>query len=362
MKIGIVGLPFVGKTSVFNALTHAEAETGDYSVHKKANISSVRVPDERLNALAEVFQPKKVTPASIDYVDVAGVSKGESEQSGLDTSVLAELRDADALAHVVRLFEDNAVPHAEGSIDAQRDIETIDLELLLADLQIIERRLERLSKEIKLKKAPELELEHALLVRCKEALEADTPLRALGFSPEDEKRIKGFRFLTRKPMLIILNIGEDRLAEADEICQRFDVYADRPKTAVIALSARLEMELAQLDAEDAEVFMEEMGLEATALTQVIHTCYRLLGLITFLTGGRNEVRAWTLKAGMTALDAAGTIHTDMARGFIRAETVHWADLVACGSVVKARDKGILRLEGKAYVVQDGDVLTIRFNV
>jgi len=362
MKIGIVGLPFVGKTSVFNALTHAQAETGAYSVHKKSNISSVKVPDGRPYALAEVFRPKKVTPTSIDYVDVAGVSKSDAEHSGLETSVIAELRDADALAHVVRLFEDDTVPHVEGSIDAQRDIETIDLELLLADLQIVERRLERLSKEIKLKKAPDLEQERAVLTRCKAALEADTPLRALTLSPDDEKIIKGYRFLTQKPLLIILNIGEDQIEHADACRQRFEAYAHRPKTALIALSARLEMEIAQLDPPDAEVFMAEMGLKATALTQVIQTSHRLLGLITFLTGGPNEVRAWTLRTGMTALDAATAIHTDLARGFIRAETIRWSDLVACGSVAKAREKGLLRLEGKEYVVQDGDVLTIRFNV
>jgi hypothetical protein len=373
MKIGIVGLPYVGKTSVFNALTQSEAETGTYSAQKKSNIGSVKVPDKRLDALAPIFHPKKVTPTSIDYVDVAGVSKGDVERSGLETSVIAELREVDALAHVVRLFEDDAVPHVDGSINAQRDIETIDLELAFADLQVIEKRLERLGKEIKLKKAPILEEEYSLLTQCKAALEADTPLRALALSPEDEKMIKGYRFLTQKPMVIVLNIGEDQLEQSEEICQRFAEYAEKivpvgqlslrkPQTDLIALSARLEMEIAQLDAADAEPFLAEMGLKETALTRVIHKSYRLLGLITFLTGGPNEVKAWTLKEGMTALDAAGIIHTDFARGFIRAETIQWSDLAACGSLARAREKGLLRLEGKDYVVKDGDVLTIRFSV
>ncbi len=362
MKIGIVGLPYVGKTSVFNALTQSEAETGTYITKKGLNISSVKVPDERLESLASIFHPKKVTPTSIDYVDVAGVSKGDAAKEGLEARLIAELREVDALAHVVRAFEEDSVPHVDGRVDAKRDIETIDIELTVADLQIIDKRLDRLNKELRAQKVPVLEHERAVLERCKEALEAGIALREIDFLPEDEKAIRGYGFLTQKPLLLILNIGEDQLNRAEEIRTAFAEYAQKPQVEIITLSARLEMEIAQLDSEDAAVFLAEMGLNESALTRVIHVSYRLLRLITFFTVVSSELRAWTLKQGMTALDAAEAIHTDMALGFIRAETIHWAGLVECDSLAKAREKGLLRLEGKDYVVQDGDVLTIRFNV
>ena len=360
MKIGIVGLPYVGKTSLFNALTQSDAETGTYTAKKGWNVGSVKVPDERLAALAEVFKPKRVTPTSIDYVDIAGVSKGDIALEGLEAGVIAELREVDALAHIVRVFEDDAVPHVDGDVNSERDIETIDIELAFADLGIIDNRLDRLGRELRTQKIPALEYEQAVLERCKGALEGGTAIRELPLTPEDERAIRGYGFLTQKPLLLVLNIGEDQLDGAEEI--RASFAASERENEIITLSARLEMELARLDAEEAELFRTEMGLDESALARVIDTSYRTFGLVTFFTVVSDELRAWTLKGGMTALDAADAIHTDMARGFIRAETIHWADLVDCGSLTAARDNGLLRLEGKDYVVSDGDVLTIRFNV
>ena len=360
MKIGIVGLPYVGKTSLFNALTQSEAETGTYAGKKGANVGSVKVPDERLTALAQVFNPKRVTPTSIDYVDIAGVSKGDIALEGLETGTIAELREVDALAHVVRVFEDDTVPHVDGDVNPKRDIETIDIELAFADLGIIDNRLDRLDRELRTQKIPALEHERVVLKRCKEALEDGTAIRELSLSPEDERTIRGYGFLTQKPLLLVLNIGEDELEGAEEIRASF-AASDR-QIEVITLSARLEMELGGLDVEDAETFRVEMGIEESALARVIDVSYRTLGLVTFFTVVSDELRAWTLKQGMTALDAAAAIHTDMARGFIRAEAVHWADLVDCEGLTEARDAGLLRLEGKDYLVSDGDVLTIRFNV
>lgn len=360
MKIGIVGLPYVGKTTLFNALTQSEAETGTYAGKKGANVGSVKVLDERLTALAEVFSPKRVTPTSIDYVDIAGVSKGDIALEGLERGAIAELREVDALAHVVRVFADDAVPHVDGDVDPERDIETIDIELAFADLGIIDIRLDRLSRELRTQKIPALEHERAVLERCKNALEGGTAIRELSLSSEDERAIRGYGFLTQKPLLLVLNIGEDELQRTDEIGTELEV--SNRQIEIITLSASLEMELVQLDTEDAKIFRVEMGLAESALARVIDASYRALGLVTFFTVVSDELRAWTLKSGMTALDAAAAIHTDMARGFIRAESIHWADLVGCGGLIEARDSGLLRLEGKDYLVSDGDVLTVRFNV
>ena len=362
MKIGIVGLPYVGKTSIFNALTKSSAETGTYTGKKRSNISAVSVPDERMKSLSEIVKPKKITPARIDYVDVAGLAKGDIERSDLGTEVIAALRQVDALAHVVRVFEDAAVPHVDGSVNPARDIETVDLELAFSDLQIIDKRLERLNRELRAKSSPTLEKEYTVLQFCKDALESGIPLRDVDITPENAQAIRGYGFLTQKPILIVFNIGENKLDQAEQILDSIVEHKDKAQTEAITLSAKLEMEIAQLDSEDARIFLNEMGLKESALNRVIQASYRLLGLITFFTVVSGELRAWTLRRGLAAVDAASAIHTDMARGFIRAETIHWERLVDCGNPINAKDLGALRLEGKEYVVQDGDVLTIRFNV
>ncbi len=361
MKIGIVGRPHVGKTTVFNALGHATAEIGGYTGRSETNRCTINVPDERLIRLAEVLQPKKVTPATIDYIDVAGVTQTDTAQAELDSGILANLRTVDALAHVVRIFEDETVPHVDGSVNPERDIENVGLELTFADLQVIESRLARLRKLIQSQKSPEHETELRVLEQCKQTLEAGTPLRAITLSDNEEKLIRGYGFLTQKPLMLICNIGESQLDTMDEIVKRFSEYERSPGTAVFVLAAQLEMEIAQLDPADAKVFMTEMGLGESALTRFIQASYRLLGLITFFTGNTNEVKAWTLRHGQTAVDAAGTIHTDFERGFVRAEIINCSELVVCGGFGHARSKGQLRVEGKTYQIQEGDTVSILAN-
>ena len=361
VKIGIVGRPQVGKTTVFNTLAQSNAEIGGYTSRGQINLSTANVPDERLEQIAETFESPKMTPATIDYVDVAGVTKSDVEQAELDSGMIAELRTTDALVHVVRLFEGEAVPHVDGTVDAERDIESVALEFALADLQIVEGRLTRLRKQFQNQKLPEQQSEIRLLETCQQTLEKGKPLRALNLSANEEKLIRGYGFLTQKPVLLVCNIGETQLDAADEIHKRFTKYEAEPQTAVIVLAAQLEMELSQLDETDTEIFMEEMGLQESAVERFIQTSYQLLGLITFFTTGPVETRAWTLQEGQTAVEAAGRVHTDFSKGFIRSETINWADLIACGSYPQARSKGLLRAEGKTYQVQEGDVLLILAN-
>lgn len=361
MKIGIVGRPQVGKTTVFNTLAESTAEIGGYSSRGQINLSTANVPDARLEALAETFGSEKITPATIDYVDVAGVTKADVEQAELDSGMLSELRTTDALVHVVRLFEDDAVPHVDGEVDAERDIQSVALEFALADLQIVEGRLTRLRKQFQNQKLPEQQREIKVLEVCEETLESGQPLRVLELSANEEKLIRGYGFLTRKPLLLACNISDTQLGSVAEIRERFRTYESEPATAVIVLAAQLEMELSQLEESDAALFMEAMGLEESALDRFIQTSYRLLGLITFFTTGPKETRAWTLRAGQTAVEAAGRIHTDFANGFIRSETIQWSDLTACASYQGARSQGLLRAEGRSYGVQEGDVLSILAN-
>lgn len=369
MKIGIVGRPHVGKTTVFNALARSTAETGNYAGRQQTNLSTIAVPDPRLDRLVEVLQPEKGTSATINYVDVTGRPKvsgeklleGEHRESSFPPALLAELRTVDAIAHVVRLFEDETVPHVDGSVNPERDIDTVALEFTFADLQVIEDRLVRLRKQLQNQKSPELQSELQILEKCHRTLEEGTPIRFLDLSAADEKLIRGYGFLTQKPLLLICNIGESQLDAVDAIGRQFAEYAAQPHTDVIVLAAQLEMEIAQLDEADAAIFMAEMGLGESALARFINTSYRLLGLITFFTGGPKEVRAWTLREGQTAVAAAGIIHTDFGSGFIRAETINWEALVTCGGFQQARSKGKLRAEGKTYQVRDGDVLLILAN-
>jgi hypothetical protein len=365
MDVGIIGLAQAGKTTVFNAVTRGKAQTGFGAAHEP-NIGVVKVPDPRLDTLAAMFRPKKVTPAEIRYVDFppAGAHFGKGEGPG--GAFLNEVRRVDALMHVVRAFHNPAVPHPEGTIDPARDIATLELELAFADLAVIERRLERLEAELRAVRAGERgagERERALLTRLKAALEAERPLRALDLSDEEERLIAGFRFLTRKPMLILLNVGEEDIAHREAIEAEYRARFAGPRTDVAALCGKLEMELLELPHEEAAEYRRHLGLgDETGLNRAIRLSYRLLGLISFFTVGPDECRAWTVEAGATAQRAAGKIHSDMERGFIRAEVIHYEDLAAAGSEAEARRRGLMRTEGKGYIVQDGDVLHILFNV
>ena len=366
LRLVIVGLPGSGKTTVFNALTRAEAATGGYTAAEdQPNLATVKVPDARLDTLTAMFKPKKTVPADVQYVDVAGLAKGMGEQ-GLSGQLLGHLAQGQALVHVVRAFEDENVPHPEDTVDPLRDIETIGLELTFSDLGIIEKRLERIKNTIGKTRGAEREAnerEAALLERLRGALEAGTPIRAAGLSEDEEKILRGFGFLTAKPLLILLNLGEAQLGAAGERLttaarERFG----RPGVEVAALVGKIEMELAQLDPADAAEFMADLGIAESGLDRVIALSYGLLGLISFLTAGPDECRAWTIPRGSTAVEAAGAIHSDLARGFIRAEVVAYDDLVAAGSLPEARKRGVLRAEGRTYVVKDGDVIEILFNV
>ena len=355
MKTAIVGLPMVGKTSLFTILTgvHEAARVGSL----EARVGVTKVPDARLDALAELFQPPKVTHATVEYLDFPAISK----ESLRDPSYLASLRVVDALAHVLRCFESDVVPHEKGSVDPVRDFEDVEMELILSDLVVVEKRMERVDKDRKKIKSPDLDQEFALLERLKAELEANRALRGLEFSDADEKRIRGFQFLSQKPMLIVLNLGEGDAPRLHEIEQQYraGAFAGRAHTAVSAICGKIEAELAELSAEDAKDYLASYGLRESGLERLITATYSLLGLMSFLTAGETEVRAWTIPMNSTAVKAAGAIHSDFEKKFIRAETVNWKSLVDLGGYPGVRGKGLLRLEGKEYIVKDGDVLVIR---
>lgn len=360
MKIAIIGLPNSGKTTVFNALTRGTAETAAYSSGQlEPNMASVKVPDARLQVLAEMFRPRKVTPADVQYVDVGGLSGGGQKGAGLPPALLNYIGGADALLHVARAFEDESVPHPEGSVDLARDVESVDLELAFSDLAIIERRLTRLNAEIGKMSSKERELrlaERDLLVRLQAELESGTPIRDVTMSDEEERLVRGYQFLTLKPLLLVINIGERQLASPPQLSY------NHQRSGVVALAGKIEAELAQLDDEDARSFMDDLGIAEPARDRVIALSYDLLGLMSFLTAGPDEVRAWTVRKGTPAVEAAGAIHSDIQRGFIRAEIVAYDDLVRAGSMAEAKKHGTVHLEGKQYIVQDGDVCHFLFNV
>ena len=345
----------MGKTSLFRILTRARVEAR--SAPNQAHVGIARVPDARVAKLAEVFKPKKITYATIEYVDIGGLQKDREKNS----ASLVPLREADALAHVVRLFENPTVPHEAGSLDAMRDIESVDIELMLHDLEQAAKRIERVEKDLKKKKDSLLEAELNLLTRCRQALEAETPLRELEFKPEELKMITGFMFLTRKPMLYVLNLGDEEAPEIDRVIEKhhLEKLASKRQTAVVPFCGKIEAELAELD--DAEVgeMMRAYGLKESGRDRLIQASYRLLGLISFLTCGEPECRAWTIERGMSAPKAAGAIHSDIERGFIKAEVVNWEELLQAGGFPVARERGQVRLEGKEYIVQDGDVILFR---
>jgi GTP-binding protein YchF len=366
MQIAIVGLAGAGKTTVFNTLTRGHVETGGYG-GLELHVGVVKVPDPRLDRLAEIFKPKKTVHADVTYVDLAAPpasSEGRIGTEELPAEHLARLRESDALLHVVRAWDDAAHPHPAGSVDAARDLEQLDLEFALADLALVDRRLERLRTSGRHGTPAEREAnerEEAILVRLKDALEAGRPIRDVDLGVHEEKAIRGFRFLTQKPVLVLLNVGEADLPRAANMAAALAASYDHRHALVDAMSARIEMELGELEPDEAAAFMEELGLRESSLDRVIALSYRLLGLVSFLTAGPEEVRAWPIRDGSTAVDAAGAIHTDLAHGFIRAETVPYEDLVALGSMAEARKHGKLRSEGRTYRVRDGDVIEILFS-
>jgi len=355
MQTGIIGLAQSGKTTLFRILTRAHLD--EKAARAATHVGIARVPEPRLAQLAAIYNPPKITYATVEYVDVGGMSRDRTR----DSSVLAPLRDVDALAHVLRVFDDPAVPHPAGSVDPLRDAVSLDLELMLADLEQIERRLERVEKDLKKKKEPALEHEHALLLRCRAAIRAETPLRELEFTPEERKVLTGFMFLSARPMLYVLNLGDDEAPQLDTAVARhgLEKLSGRPQSAVVPVCGRIEAELAELEDAAAAELLAAYGLKEPGLHRLIRATYGLLGLISFFTAGEPEVRAWTIRCGTTAVKAAGVIHTDIERGFIRAEVVRCEDLLAAGSVPAARERGQVRLEGKEYVVQEGDVILFR---
>lgn len=363
MKLGIIGLPSSGKTTIFNALTKGDAPTGQ-SMGGRFDVLTavVDVLDTRVDVLSEMFKPKKTTYARITYTDVAGLQKGAGASGGLSGELLNHLSGLDGFVHIVRAFESNQTPHTEGSVDAARDLEAVDMEFLLTDLETVEKRLQKLQEGLKRgafkDNKAEAQQELALFALMNETLSEERPLRTLTLNDEQAKSLRGFGLLTLKPTLIVFNIGDDQ----DEI----EIEYDYPDTLVTNLRGKLEMELSQLsaegDIESLEMFMEEYGVDELSLDKVIRLSYDLMGLQSFFTVGEDEVRAWTVKRGADAVGAAGTIHSDLAKGFIRAETVAYDDLIELGSMAKARSAGKLRQEGKTYIVQDGDIINIKFNI
>ncbi|HKS65624.1 MAG TPA: redox-regulated ATPase YchF [Candidatus Acidoferrales bacterium] len=355
MQTGIIGLPLAGKTSLFRILTRARVDAR--GAPNQTHVGIARVPDARLGKLAEVFEPKKITHATIEYVDIGGLQKDREKNA----ASLVPLREADALAHVVRLFEDPSVPHEGEKLDAMRDIESVEIELMLNDLEQASKRIERVEKDLKKKKDPLLEAELQLLARCRQALESETPLRELEFKPEERKMLHGFKFLSQKPMLYVLNLGDEEAADAGRAVEKHQLekLMAKPQTAIVPFCGKIEAELSDLDEAEAAEMMRAYGLAESGRDRLIQATYRLLGLISFLTCGEPEVRAWTIARGATAPQAAGAIHSDIERGFIKAEVVNWEHLLAAGSFAAARERGQVRLEGKEYVVQEGDVILFR---
>jgi len=352
MQTGIIGLPQVGKTTLFRILTKAHV---DAKVGQSTHVGIAKVPEPRLEELAKLYNPKKVTYATVQYVDLPGVQKERMRES------LASLRDVDAIAHVIRVFADPTVPHSEGSIDPLRDATNLDLELILSDHDQVSKRLERVEKDLKKKKEPLLEHEQAVLEKCKSHLEAEKPLRELELTPEERKPISGFLFLSQRPMLYVLNLGDDEAAEMDKAIAKHKLAAlqGRANTAVVAVCGRLEAELAEMEEQEAAELLASYGLKEPGLNRLIHATYDLMGLISFFTAGEPEVRAWTIRKNSTAVKAAGEIHSDIEKGFIRAEVVRCEDLLAAGSIHIAKEKAQVRLEGKEYIVQEGDVILFR---
>jgi hypothetical protein len=365
VKLGIIGLSNAGKTTIFNALTGQNIETTLYAtVTGEPAYGVVKVPDNRIDALSAIYKPKKITYATVEYVDYLGLTKGDVAQN---RKVFDLIRDVDAIVHVVRAFQDDAVMHPMQTVDAMRDLETLELELIFGDLEFVEKRLERMAEAARKGKKPG-EDEKKLLEKCRDALEKEIPLRNVGFTDDEMKIMRHMQFVSMKPELVVINIAEDMLNSdaARELQEQAEAYFSQKGSAnatrVVTLCGKVEMDIAQLAADEAKAFLDDLGIAEPALNKLIHVSYELLGLISFLTSGEDEVRAWTIRKGLAAQQAAGKIHSDIERGFIRAEVVGYDDFMADGSTAAARDKGHLRLEGKTYEVKDGDIINFRFNV
>jgi ribosome-binding ATPase len=363
VRVGIVGLPRVGKTTIFNLLTRGDVDVSSWAGKSEAHIGVAEVPDSRLDELSRVIQPRKTVYATVEYVDLPGLARGEGQSRDM-SSYLTNLKNVDALLHVVRAFQDPAMPHPEGSVDPARDIALFELEMIFSDLAVIEKRLDRLSKDLKKVKNADLELENAVLLRFRAALEQEQPLRDVVLTPDEEKRVKGFTFLSAKPVLQLLNLGDEDAGKIHRVIEEYGLQerAARPNTRISAVCGKIEAEIAVLPGEDARLFMADLGLSESGLARVIQESYALLGLVSFFTAGEPEVRAWTIPRDTPAQQAAGVIHTDIEKGFIKAEVVSYPDLVQLGSFQAAKNKGVLRLEGKEYRVQEADVILFRFNV
>lgn len=364
MKLGIVGLPNVGKSTLFNAITNAGAQSANYPFCTiEPNVGVVAVPDKRLDKLAEMYEPDKFTPATIEFVDIAGLVKGASKGEGLGNKFLSNIREVDAIVHVVRCFENDDIIHVEGSIDPKRDIETIDVELILSDMEILDRRIDKCKKMMKADKKYQSELE--FFERVKEALDNGRSARSVDCTEEEAVLLSETSLLTAKPIIFAANMSEEDFKNGIENNERFKMVEEIAKTehaAVLPICAETEAEISGMEYEEKKMFLADMGLEESGLDRLITACYSLLGLMSYLTAGKPEVRAWTIKKGTRAPQAAGKIHTDFERGFIRAEVISFDDLMASGTMAAAKEKGLVRSEGKEYVMQDGDIVLFRFNV